>query len=345
MIMDEPTSALGEEEVERLFDVIDQLRRAGVAVIYVSHKLDEVFRIADRITVLRDGRVVGTQLVGQTDQGEVIRMMVGRTIGEMYPYVGGEPGRLLFEARGLVYKKALHGVSLSVAAGEVLGITGLIGSGLTELAGCIFGLLRPDTGEIRLEGKVVDCSSPVRSIAAGIMLVPQDRGRTGLCQGLSVRHNISLPNLAALSRYGFVLPNEENQMVAVGQSRLKIICSSLDMTVRNLSGGNQQKVVLAKWLAGHPRLLVLDSPTVGIDVGSKVEIYRLLTGLARQEKIAILLLSQELPEILGVTDRIIVLREGQVVGHFRRDEATAEALRRCAGGLETHLPAAEDVQT
>ena len=325
LIMDEPTAALTESDVTRLFDVVRRLKRRGVGIVYISHRLDEIFAIADRVTVLRDGAYVGSREVGDTNAAELVQMMVGRRIDNLFPKTPAPIGAPVLEARDLVRRPLTKGVSLTVRAGEIVGLAGLVGSGRSELAQTLFGMTPAQSGEIRLNGEVVRIDSPGAARAKGLAYVPEDRGAQGLVRRMSVLHNFSLAALGALSHAGFIDRAGERRMAEEGVKRFSVKTSSVDEIAGRLSGGNQQKIVLGKWLANNPKLLILDEPTRGIDVGAKAEIHRLMSQLAA-EGVAILMISSELPEVLGMSDRVLVMREGRLVGEFDRAEATSEAV-------------------
>ena len=336
IIMDEPTSALSEAEVETLFAIVRELRDQGLGIIFVTHRLDEVIRLCDRATVLRDGRLVGTRAVADNlSVDDLIRMMVGRSAAELFtPLALREPGPVVLEIAKLCrrgtrqspHAAVLDRVDLSVRRGEILAIAGLMGSGRTELARAIFGADTFQSGSVRIDGREVAIRSPADAIRAGIGLVPEDRKQQALFLALAVRSNISLTALGGLVRWG-VLVDERAELDLVERFRgsLNIRMATPDQLVRNLSGGNQQKVVLARWLALEPKILIVDEPTRGIDVAAKAEVHQLLGRLAR-EGIAIIVISSELPEVLAIADRILVMRQGRVVGEIRREEASEELL-------------------
>jgi rhamnose transport system ATP-binding protein len=325
LIMDEPTAALTESDVTRLFDVVRRLKRRGVGIVYISHRLDEIFAIADRVTVLRDGAFVGAREVADTNAAELVQMMVGRRIDNLFPKTKAAIGAAVLEARDLVRRPLTKRVSLTVRAGEIVGLAGLVGSGRSELAQTLFGITPAESGEIRLNGENVRIDSPETARAKGVAYVPEDRGSQGLVRRMSVLHNFSLAALGRLSRAGFIDRAAERRMAQRGVQRFSVKASSVDEIAGRLSGGNQQKIVLGKWLANNPKLLILDEPTRGIDVGAKAEIHRLMSELAG-EGVAILMISSELPEVLGMSDRVLVMREGRLAAEFDRAEATSEAV-------------------
>ena len=325
LIMDEPTAALTESDVTRLFDVVRRLKRRGVGVVYISHRLDEIFAVADRVTVLRDGAFVGAREVADTNASELVQMMVGRRIDNLFPKTKASIGAPVLEALNLVRRPLTKGVSLIVRAGEIVGLAGLVGSGRSELAQTLFGITPAELGEIRLDGESVRIDSAENARARGIAYVPEDRGAQGLVRRMSVLHNFSLAALGALSHAGFIDRASERRMAEEGVTRFSVKTNSVDEIAGRLSGGNQQKIVLGKWLANNPKLLILDEPTRGIDVGAKAEIHRLMSELAA-EGVAILMISSELPEVLGMSDRVLVMREGRLVAEFDRAAATSEAV-------------------
>jgi rhamnose transport system ATP-binding protein len=325
LIMDEPTAALTEYDVTRLFDIVRRLKSRGVGIIYISHRMDEVFQLADRVTVLRDGAQVGSRRVAETSAAELVQMMVGRQIESLFPKVAAAIGAPVLEVQDLVRRPLTKGVSLSVRAGEILGLAGLVGSGRSELAQTIFGVTPAESGQIVVCGKQVQIRSPGQARALGIAYVPEDRGTQGLVRAMNVRENFSLASLGKVARLGFIDSVAETRLAETGVARFRVRTGSLDQVVGRLSGGNQQKIVLGKWLANQPKLLILDEPTRGIDVGAKAEIHRLMSELAAQG-LAILMISSELPEVLGMSDRVLVMREGRLVAEFSRAEATPEAV-------------------
>ena len=335
VIMDEPTASLGSREVEALFGAIVRLRARGAGVIYISHRLEELPRIADRVTVLRDGRTVETRAMGEVDRAALIRMMVGRELTVVFPKRAVPMGDTILETRRLVSRAAgIRDVSLSVRAGEILGVAGLVGSGRTELARTLFGLTPADGGEIFVQGQARPIHSPEQAIGLGIGYVPEDRPHFGVIPPMTIAQNTSLASLESVSRNGLLDFARERDMASGLASRLGTKIASVDALVSSLSGGNQQKVALSRWLATQPRILILDEPTQGIDVGAKAEVHRLMVDLAGQG-MAILMISSELPEIMGMSDRIAVMSHGTIAATLDRGEASQErilelALRRAA---------------
>ena len=325
LIMDEPTAALAEADVQRLLDVVRALRSRGVAIVYVSHRMQEIFALADRVTVLRDGRHVATHPIAEVDHERLVSLMVGRPVGQMYPKSPAEIGVPMLEVSGLSYRTRVQDVSFTLHAGEILGIAGLVGSGRTELAHTIFGITPATAGRMRLGGKPVTITGPAMARDLGIAYIPEDRGQQGLIRAQTIRENVSLAMLQRLSRGAFIRRAAETLLARTAIDDFGIRTRGPEQPVRQLSGGNQQKVVLAKWLATKPRVLIMDEPTRGIDVGAKAEIHALMSRLAQQGQ-AILMISSELPEVLGMSDRILVMNAGSIVGSFDKKDATPQAV-------------------
>jgi rhamnose transport system ATP-binding protein len=323
LIMDEPTAALTESDVEQLFDIVRLLRERNVAIIYISHRLVEVFQLADRVTVLRDGKFVDSKPVPETDEDDLIRMMVGRTITDLFPKLPSEVGDPVLEVRNLNRHPQTEDVSFTVRSGEIVGVAGLVGSGRSETAQVIFGILTKDSGEVLVDGRPVDIKSPSQAMKLGIAYVPEDRGTQGLVREMRIRENISMAILDSFTRFGFVNKRAERKVGDDMIEQLSIMATSSEQVVNKLSGGNQQKVVVGKWLASKPKMLIVDEPTRGVDVGAKAEIHRLMSELA-QQGLGILMISSELPEIIGMSDRILVMRNSRLVAEFSREEATQE---------------------
>jgi D-xylose transport system ATP-binding protein len=339
LVLDEPTAALADAEVETLFRIIAGLRARGVGMIYISHKLEEVFRVSERITVLRDGRTVGTQPVKELNEARVISLMVGRDVNDIFPAAEHERGEVVFEARNVTVedpnvagKLLVKDVGFKVRRGEVLGVAGLMGAGRSELLMGIFGAWPGRvSGEVYVDGKRIKVSRPSDAIKQGVGFVTEDRKRFGLVLDQTILSNMTLAGLKKLSGRFVTDVDAEAAAGERAKKELRVKANSVFTVVGTLSGGNQQKVVLAKWLLTNPRVLFLDEPTRGIDVGAKQEIYAQINRLAR-EGLAIVLVSSELPEVLGLSDRVLVLHEGRVTGEFRREEATPEAVMACATG-------------
>jgi ribose transport system ATP-binding protein len=331
IVMDEPSAALTDHELAALFDLIASLRAEGRSIVYISHRLEEIFAIADRVTVFRDGEVVSTHPVSQVTRDSLIRDMVGREMTETFPTRAPEIGEPMMEVKHLTRKGVLDDISLTVRRGEIVGLAGLVGAGRTELARCIFGADKFEEGEIILDGQAIRVRSPKDAIRQGIGLVTEDRKQQGLVLGMAVRENTTLANLGSITHFGFVQGAKERAITNQFIRDLVIKTPSGEQQVRNLSGGNQQKVVLAKWLFTESKLLIFDEPTRGIDVGAKYEIYLLMHELAAKGN-GILMISSELPEILGMSDRIAVMHEGHIAGELSREDATSESVMQLATG-------------
>lgn len=326
LIMDEPTTSLTEADVESLFATLRLLRERGVGIIYITHRLSEVFELADRVTVLRDGQYIGTRDVKETDEQQLISMMVGRTIDNLFPKQESEIKEVLLEVRNLVREPYTRNVSFQIRSGEIVGLAGLVGSGRSETAQVIFGIMPAQSGEILVAGKKADIEHPSQAVHHGIAYVPEDRGTQGLIKQMTLRENISLAVLDEVSRGAFVSRTRETNLSQRAIEQFGIRAYSTEQIANKLSGGNQQKVVVGKWLASEPKILIMDEPTRGIDVGAKAEIHRLMSELAAERGLAILMISSELPEILGMSDRILVMRDGEIVAEFSREEADQEKI-------------------
>ena len=332
LIMDEPTASLSEREVARLFEVIARLKSEQVGIIYISHRLEEILAIADRVTVLRDGATVATHARDGLQRSTLINLMIGRELSAIFPKRAVPIGDIALELRRVSSRSAgVHDVSLDVRRGEIVGLAGLVGSGRTELAQTIFGLAPLDAGEIVVNGRGVDVRSPSAAINAGIGYLPEDRKQHGVVPEMAVDENVSLANLNAVSRTGLIDRDRERTLAQRYVEQLRIKTSSVASDVESLSGGNQQKVALARWLAISPKVLILDEPTQGVDVGSKSEIHALMQELA-ERGLAVLMISSELPEILGMSDRIAVMRGGTIAGVLSREDATQERILAMALG-------------
>ncbi len=333
LVLDEPTAALSTHEVDELFAIVRQLRERGVAILFVSHRLEEVFTIADRLTVFRDGTHIITAPLSEVTKEEIIKHMVGRELSNLFPKGEAEIGAVVLEVRHLTRPGVFADVSFQLRQGEILGLAGLVGAGRTEVAQVLFGIDRAESGEIWLKGKQVRIRSPQQAMDYGIAYVPEDRHLHGLVMNFSIASNVTLAILQQVSRLGVIDQRRERKIADEYSSQLSVRSSSVEQLVNALSGGNQQKVVLSKWLATNPSVLILDEPTRGIDVGAKAEVHRIISDLAARG-LAIILISSELPEVLAMADRVIVLHEGRVTGTFARSEATQERVMFAATGQE-----------
>jgi rhamnose transport system ATP-binding protein len=332
IVMDEPTAALASTEVSRLFGIVEALRARGTALLFVSHRLDEIFTICQRVTVMRDGRHVLTKPIGELTVQSVIRAMVGREMDALFPKVPSEAGRVVLKVERLTREGVFTDVSFEVRSGEIVALAGLVGAGRTEVARAIFGIDRWDAGSVVLNDRRLPPGSPSAAMAAGVALVPEDRRQQGLVMDFSIERNIALASLHTVQRGGLIPRGAERRFARDWALRLQLKYGRLANPVWTLSGGNQQKAVLAKWLARKPSLLIVDEPTRGIDVGTKAEVHRLLSELASQG-VAVLMISSELPEVQGMADRIVVLFEGRVIREFTRAQATEEAIMQAATGM------------
>jgi rhamnose transport system ATP-binding protein len=326
LFMDEPTSTLSGAESENLFEIVRQLRGEGTAIVFISHRLDDVFTIADRVTVLRDGRHVGTRAIGDVDHDSLVRMMVGREVKNLFPKTAVARGEEALRVEALCRAEEYRDVSLSVCRGEILGLYGLVGAGRTELAKSIFGMTRPDSGQVYLDGKPITIRDPRSAVAAGIAYLPEDRDEEGVVLDMDVCRNITLPILASCTGLlGWLDRRKERRIAAEYADALAVKSTGLDQKVGGLSGGNKQKVSLAKWLASHCRVLILDEPTKGIDVAAKAAVHQLISELA-ERGYAIIMISSDLPEIMGMADRVVVMHEGIVKGEFPREGLSEERI-------------------
>jgi rhamnose transport system ATP-binding protein len=345
LILDEPTAVLTQHDADRLFAIIRRLAAQKVAVIYISHRLVEIFALANRVTVLRDGSLVAIKPVADTKESELIRLMVGRALEEepvSHAERSVKRGSLLLRARNLARRPMLRDASLELYAGEIVGLAGLIGSGRSELAQAIFGVMPPESGTVEVEGREVKIKRPEDAMELGVAYVPEDRQRQGLITAMTVGENIGITRLDELTKGPFIDFKAEEALAREYIDKLRIKTPHARQVARNLSGGNQQKIVVGKWLATNPRILIVDEPTRGIDVGARAEIHRLLDALARERGLAILVISSDLPEIMRLSDRILVMREGLLVAEFQRKEATQEAVITAA--LGRHAPEAEQIR-
>jgi ribose transport system ATP-binding protein len=332
IVMDEPTAALTGRETDHLFEIIRSLRRSGVSVIYISHRLQEIKVVADRVSVLRDGHHIVTSKVADISIDEIVRHMVGRTLTEQYPKTASKPGEEILRVEGLAKRGVCADVSFSLRRGEILGVAGLVGAGRTEIMELIFGSRRRDAGRILVSGKEVDIRSTRDAVHHGMALIPEERKRQGLVLGMSVFDNVALTVLDLHSTAGMIRRREIGSLVARVAKAIRVRTPSLSQLVRNLSGGNQQKVVLSKWFVRECAIYIFDEPTRGIDVGAKVEIYRIMQDLAARGA-AVIMVSSDLPEVMNMSDRILVVWSGRVVGEFARGEASEEQVMSYALGL------------
>jgi rhamnose transport system ATP-binding protein len=332
IVMDEPTAALTTTEVDRLFRITETLRERGTAVLFISHRLEEIFAICRRVTVMRDGRHVLTKPVEELTAQSLIRAMVGRDMDALFPKMPTEPGPVVLKLNRLTREGIFTDVSFEVRSGEIVALAGLVGAGRTEVARAIFGIDRWDAGSVEIDGRRLPPGSPTAAMAAGIGLVPEDRRQQGLLMDFSIERNIALASLGGIRRRGLIPFGAERRFAKDWATRLQLKYGKLTNPAWTLSGGNQQKAVLAKWLARDPRLLIVDEPTRGIDVGTKAEVHRLLSQLAARG-VAVLMISSELPEVLGMADRIVVLFEGSVAREFTRAEADEHSIMHAAAGI------------
>jgi rhamnose transport system ATP-binding protein len=333
IVMDEPTAALSGHEVERLFAVVRSLRDQGAAVLFISHRFEEVTALCQRVTIMRDGRHVSTDPIEDLTIPLMVRRMVGRDLDSLFPKQDVAPGQVVLEVRGLSRAGVFLDVNFDVRAGEIVALAGLVGAGRSEVVRSIFGIDPRDTGEVRVLGKPLAAGDPSAAMAAGVALVPEDRRQQGLVMDLSIERNTTLTRRRALARFGLLFGGRERRWAADWTARLQTKYARLSDPVGTLSGGNQQKVVLAKWLSTQPRVLIVDEPTRGIDVGTKAEVHRLMSNLAA-DGVGIVMVSSELPEVLGMADRVLVMREGRVTAELSREEATEETVMLAAMGQE-----------
>ncbi|WP_296081722.1 sugar ABC transporter ATP-binding protein [uncultured Agrobacterium sp.] len=331
VIMDEPTAALSRKEIDDLFRIVENLKRQGKAILFISHKFDEVYEIAENYAVFRDGRMVGAGKLAATAQDEIVRLMVGRDVKDAFPKQAVNIGGTVLSVDNYCHETEFRGISFELRQGEILGLYGLIGAGRSEVCQSIFGMTRPASGTLKLDGKTVTIHSPEDAIRAGIAYVPEERGRHGLALEMPIYQNMSLPSLSRTSRKGFLKSANEFALARKYATRLDLRAAALSVPVGTLSGGNQQKVVIGKWLATAPQVIILDEPTKGIDIGSKAAVHGFISELAA-EGLSIIMISSELPEILGMSDRAIVMREGLMAGTFDRAEFSPEKLVRAATG-------------
>jgi rhamnose transport system ATP-binding protein len=337
LIMDEPTAALSGVEVDRLFQVARSLRDEGRALVFISHRFNEVFDLCDTVTVMRDGEYISTDAIADTTVDEIVSRMVGREVGDLYPKTPAEIGATVLQVDGLERPGVFHDVSFEVRAGEIVALAGLVGAGRSEIARAVFGVDPYDRGAVRIAEKQVPPRSPHAAIRAGMAFVPEDRRHQGLVTEASVAHNVASVVRGRIAHWGLLFTGNENTLTSPWARRLEVKTGALDMAAATMSGGNQQKVVIAKWLATQPKLLIIDEPTRGIDVGTKAEVHRLLSELAGNG-MAILMISSELPEVLGMADRVLVVCEGRITAQLDRAEATPEIVMRAATATLEHQP-------
>lgn len=329
LIMDEPTAALSGVEVERLFAVARSLRDEGRALVFISHRFDEVFALCDTVTVMRDGEYISTDPIAETTSGQIVAKMVGREVGDLFPKTSAEIGEPVLKVTRLESAGIFHDISFEVRAGEIVALAGLVGAGRSEIARAIFGVDGYDSGTVELNGKHVRPRSPRAAIRAGMGFVPEDRRQQGLVTDASVAHNVAAVIRSRIARWGLLTAGSETRTAGPWAGRLEVKTNALDMHATTMSGGNQQKVVIAKWLATQPALLIIDEPTRGIDIGTKAEVHRLISELAGQG-LAILMISSELPEVLGMADRVLVVHEGHITANLDRADATPESVMTAA---------------
>ena len=333
VIMDEPTAALSHKEIEDLFTLIEHLKSEGKAILFISHKFDEIYRIADRYTVFRDGEMVGKGLIKDTDQKEIVQMMVGRSVDQIFPKNNIKIGAPILQVANLSHPTEFNNISFDLHQGEILGFYGLVGAGRSEIMQALFGITRASTGSVILDGKRRQFRSPADAIKAGIVYVPEERGKQGIVADLPIYQNVSLPSLHKTSRNGVLQLAEEFALAREFTERLDLRASSLSQPTGTLSGGNQQKVVVAKWLATQPRVIILDEPTKGVDIGSKAAVHAFMGDLVAQG-LSVIMVSSEIPEVLGMSDRVVVMREGLIVDTKANDGTlTAEQLVMTAAGI------------
>ncbi|MBL9057544.1 MAG: sugar ABC transporter ATP-binding protein [Rhodobacteraceae bacterium] len=333
VIMDEPTAALSHKEIHELYELVEKLKAQGKAILFISHKFDEIFRIADRWTVFRDGQFVGTGAMAEVTEAALVQMMVGRSVDQIYPKRPADIGAPVLTVAGYCHPTEFDDIGFTLHRGEILGFYGLVGAGRSEVMQALFGITRPSKGACKIDGQVRVIRSTAEAVEAGIVYVPEDRGKQGAVKGLPIFQNITLPSLTRTSRAGFLRLAEEFRLAREYTARLDLRAASLDQDVGLLSGGNQQKVVIAKWLATKPRVIILDEPTKGIDIGSKAAVHDFMSELAA-EGLAVIMVSSEIPEVLGMADRVIVMREGRIAAEFAGQAMTPENLVRAAVGIE-----------
>ncbi len=332
VIMDEPTAALSHKEITELYELIETLKSQGKAILFISHKFDEIFRIADRYTVFRDGAFVGEGRIADIDEDALVKMMVGRTVDHIFPDRGSTIAEDVLQVAGYSHPTEFADIGFTLRRGEILGFYGLVGAGRSEFMQALFGITKPSKGVCKISGKIRVIRSPADAVANGIVYVPEDRGRQGAIIGLPIFQNITLPSLGRTSRAGFLRLAEEFALARTYAERLDLRAAALDQDVGNLSGGNQQKIVIAKWLATQPQVIILDEPTKGIDIGSKAAVHAFMAELAEQG-LSIIMVSSEIPEVIGMSDRAIIMRDGRIVAELEGDALRPETLVRHAAGI------------
>ena len=333
VIMDEPTAALSAAEIEELYELVERLRREGKAILFISHKFDEIFRIADRYTVFRDGEMVDAGMIADVTENQLVEKMVGRAVDTIFPERKRNPGDDVLTVAGYSHPTEFADIGFNLRRGEILGFYGLVGAGRSEFMQALFGVTRPSKGACRIDGKVAVIRSPAEAIAKGIVYVPEDRGAQGAVTAMPIFQNVTLPSLRTTSKNGFLRMAEEFALARTYTERLDLRAAALDQNAGELSGGNQQKVVIAKWLATKPKVIILDEPTKGIDVGSKAAVHEFMAELAA-EGLSVIMVSSEIPEVLGMSDRVIVMREGRIAAEYDREGLSPETLVRAAAGYD-----------
>lgn len=332
VIMDEPTAALSHKEIEELYELVETLKSQGKAILFISHKFDEIFRIADRYTVFRDGAFVGDGRISDISEGELVTMMVGRSVDQIFPQSDHDIGEEVLRVVGYDHPTEFADIGFTLNRGEILGFYGLVGAGRSEFMQALFGITKPSKGVCLVNGDIKVIRSPADAVSNGIVYVPEDRGKQGAIIGLPIFQNITLPSLGKTSRSGFLKLAEEFKLAREYSQRLDLRAAALDQDVGNLSGGNQQKVVIAKWLATQPQVIILDEPTKGIDIGSKAAVHEFMSELAAQG-LSVIMVSSEIPEIIGMSDRVIVMRDGCIAAELSKGELSPETLVRHAAGI------------
>lgn len=332
VIMDEPTAALSHKEIEELYTLVEDLKRQGKAILFISHKFDEIFRIADNYTVFRDGALVGSGVIADVTEAELVKLMVGRDVSQIFPSRQPNLGDEILKVDAYSHPTEFAGISFHLRRGEILGFYGLVGAGRSEFMQALFGITRPSGGTVQIDGKPISIRSPADAVGHGIVYVPEDRGKQGAITALPIFQNVTLPSLGRTSKSGFLRLAEEFKLAREYTERLDLRAASLDTDVGNLSGGNQQKVVIAKWLATQPKVIILDEPTKGIDIGSKAAVHEFMAELAAQG-LAVIMVSSEIPEIIGMSDRVIVMREGRIAAELDRNALSPETLVSHAAGI------------